>query len=81
MSLLSKTLPLSWSRGFFNMGLLATESGTFGRTVGDAVITLFGLGSTEAMLNHTFIFLGVLVGMTVLLTHRMYPLLEPRDKD
>lgn len=81
MSLLSKTIPYSWSRGFFNMGLLATEAGTFGRTVGDFVITWFGLGSIESMLNHTFVFLGTLVGMTVIVTYRVFPYLEPRDKD
>jgi hypothetical protein len=39
MSLLSKTIPPSWSRGFFNVGLLATEAGTIGRAIGDAFLT------------------------------------------
>eukprot|EP00977_Amphora_coffeiformis_P026389 scaffold25842_cov198-Amphora_coffeaeformis.AAC.44 len=81
MSLLSKTIPHSWSRGFFNMGLLATEAGTFGRTVGDLAITWFGLGSIESMLNHTFVFLGTVVGVTVMVTYQIFPFLEPRDKD
>ena len=81
MSLLSKTIPHSWSRGFFNMGLLATEAGTFGRTVGDFAITWFGLGSIESMLNHTFVFLGSVVGVTVIVIYHIFPFLEPRDKD
>ena len=80
MSLLSKSIPKRWSRGFFNMGLLATEAGTLGRTVGDLLITWFGTtGGIESMLNHTFWVLGVILAVTVVITHRIYPFLEPRD--
>ena len=81
MSLLSKTIPKRWSRGFFNMGLLATEAGTFGRTVGDFAITWFGLGAggIESMLNHTFFFLSITLSITVVVTFKIFPFLEPRD--
>lgn len=80
MSLLSKSIPKRWSRGFFNMGLLATEAGTFGRTVGDLVITWFGTtGGIESMLNHTFLMLSVTLSVTVLITYKIFPFLEPRD--
>lgn len=42
MSLLSKVISPELARGTFNSGLLATEAGTFGRVLGDLVITVFG---------------------------------------
>jgi MFS family permease len=39
MSILSKSIPSSWARGTFNSGLLATESGTLGRVLGDFIIS------------------------------------------
>jgi len=81
MSLLSKTIPRSWAKGLFNVGLLATEAGTLGRAVGDVFITWCGLESISHLLNNMFITMGVIVGLTLAGTYRAYPYLEPYDKD
>ena len=81
MSLLSKTIPKTWAKGLFNVGLLATEAGTLGRAVGDVFITWCGLDSISHLLNNMFISLGVLVGVTLAGTYKAYPFLEPYDKD
>jgi Na+/melibiose symporter-like transporter len=81
MALLSKTIPKSWARGLFNVGLLSTEAGTLGRAIGDVFITWCGLGGLENLLNHMFITLGVLAGATVGFTYQAYSFLEPSDKD
>jgi len=81
MSLLSKIIPKSWSEGFFNVGLLATEAGTLGRAVADAFLVWCGSGGIECLLNHTF---GTLLGICVvslLATWRCYGLLQTVDKD
>ena len=54
MSLLSKTIPVSWRKGVFNVGFLATESGTLGRTVADLLLAIFGSNGLEHLLNRTF---------------------------
>lgn len=81
MSLLSKTIPRSWAKGLFNVGLLATEAGTLGRAVGDVFITWCGLESISHLLNNMFIPLGLLVGVTLAGTYQAFPYLEPFDKD
>jgi len=42
MSLLSKKIPPSMSRGTCNAGLLATQAGSFGRFIGNMLITIYG---------------------------------------
>ena len=81
MSLLSKTIPHSWSKGFFNVGLLATEAGTLGRAVGDVLLTMFGSKGMEYLLNATFTTMAGLSLGSLLLVIRFYDYLEPRDKD
>lgn len=56
MSLLSKTIPKSWRKGFLNVGLLATEAATLGRAVGDAYLALCGAGGLENQLNYTYVY-------------------------
>mgnify|MGYP005856292425 CR=1 FL=1 len=81
MSLLSKTIPHSWSKGFFNVGLLATEAGTLGRAVADVLLTIFGSGGIEYLVNVTFGTMASLSFLSLLLILRFYRMLEPKDKD
>jgi len=81
MSLLSKTIPRSWSDGFFNVGLLATEAGTLGRAVGDSFLTLCGRKGMGYMLNNTFGYMFGLSSVSFLLSWRYYGLLQPLEKD
>lgn len=81
MSLLSKTIPRSWSKGFFNVGLLATEAGTLGRAVGDVLLTVWGGQGMHHLLQATFGIMSALCFLALLLTMRFYHRLEPRDKD
>ena len=81
MSLLSKTIPHSWRRGIFNVGLLATEAGTLGRAVGDVFLTVCGHQGLEYLLNRCF---GALCGVsfvTTVLSMLLYSHLEPLEKD
>ena len=41
-SLMSKVIWRGFARGVFNAGLLSTEAGTFGRFLGNAVLTIIG---------------------------------------
>eukprot|EP00977_Amphora_coffeiformis_P009043 scaffold2046_cov171-Amphora_coffeaeformis.AAC.10 len=81
MSLLSKTIPHSWTKGFFNVGLLATEAGTLGRAVGDVLLTVFGSGGIEYLVNMTFGTMASLSFASLLLIIRFYRMLDPKDKD
>mmetsp|Transcript_11358 Transcript_11358/g.18796 ORF Transcript_11358/g.18796 Transcript_11358/m.18796 type:complete len:709 (-) Transcript_11358:295-2421(-) len=81
MSLLSKTIPRSMAKGIFNSGLLATEAGTFGRVVGDFVISAAGLVGLERILDLTFTPIAVLVFFTLVATWKLYPHLEPDDDE
>lgn len=81
MSLLSKTIPKQWARGTFNSGLLATESGTFGRVVGDFIISAAGLVGLDQVLNLTFAPMAGLVGVTMLVTWKLFSYLVPYDDD
>lgn len=81
MSLLSKTIPKQWARGTFNSGLLATESGTFGRVVGDFIISAAGLVGLDRVLNLTFAPMAGLVGVTMLMTWKVFSYLVPHDED
>lgn len=81
MSLLSKTIPQSWSKGFFNVGLLATEAGTLGRAVGDVMLAIFGAGGIPYLVNTTFGTIASLSLASLLMVIRFYKMLEPKDKD
>ena len=81
MALLSKTLPRRWASGTFNSGLLATEAGTFGRVVGDFLISAAGLVGLERVLNLTFVPTAVFVSVMLLVCWRLYPQLEEIEED
>jgi len=49
MSHFSKIISKNLAHGVFNSGFLATEAGTFGRTVGNMLITSFGGGSAYSL--------------------------------
>lgn len=79
MALLSKTIPKAFAKGTFNSGLLATEAGTFGRTLGDVAITVVGLPGIQYVLNWTFVPLLVICLVTILYTVRVYVKLATDD--
>jgi MFS family permease len=82
MSLLSKTIPKSFRKGFLNVGLLATEAATMGRTVGDAFLALCGSFGIESQLNLTFGIMLVVTSFTLWVSCRYYNVLIPtEDKD
>ena len=82
MSLLSKVIPRSWSEGIVNVGLLATEAGTFGRVVGDILLAAVGRHGLEELLNRAFgSYAAIIVGM-LLVTFGFYDhMVEPPDMD
>ncbi|CAM9432730.1 unnamed protein product, partial [Heterosigma akashiwo] len=56
MSLLSRLVTPEMARGTFNSGLLATEFGTFGRTVADFSISFVGsVGTVDQFVNGAFL--------------------------
>jgi MFS family permease len=81
MSLLSKTIPKSWSKGIFNVGFLATEAGTLGRAVGDVFLTFSGAHGLEHLVNNTFGILSLLSMITLGVTIHFFDFLEPFEKD
>lgn len=82
MSLLSKTIPKSWRKGFLNVGLLATEAATLGRTGGDVFLALCGSGGLENQLNYTFGSMILLTSFTLWLSWRYYDsLVSTEDKN
>ena len=81
MSLLSKTIPRSLAKGTFNSGLLATEAGTLGRAVGDAVVTIVGLYGLDFVLDYTFVPMGIITLIFTGITARYYPYLVESEED
>ncbi|CAB9500458.1 SPX domain-containing membrane protein [Seminavis robusta] len=79
MSLLSKTIPKAWRKGFFNVGLLATEAATLGRTAGDVFLALCGTGGIDTQLNYTFGSMAVLTSFTLWISYRYYDSLIPTE--
>jgi hypothetical protein len=77
MSLLSKTIPAEWSKGIFNVGLLATESGTFGRVLADVFLTFTGSRGLEHLLNLTFGSLSIITCFTIAIVTCLFDHLEP----
>ena len=80
MSLLSKVIPKKWSRGIINVGLLATESGTLGRVIGDALLATMARHGLETMLNEAFGTFGFIVLAVVLACFMFYRRLEPKEE-
>ncbi|RYH30903.1 hypothetical protein EON65_03910 [archaeon] len=73
MSLLAKIISPELAQGTFNSGLLATEAGTFGRVVGDMLITMWGEQSQAGVLvNELFLPLGACLLGTVALVYQCY---------
>ncbi len=72
MSLLSKKIPPSMSRGTCNAGLLATQAGSMGRFAGNMLITLYGaalgghLNTLEKIARFDMLFYGTLGAMGLL---------------
>ena len=81
MSLLSQTIPKSWSTGIFNVGLLSTEAGTFGRAMGNVLLTVFGNDGLEHLLNRAFGTFSVMSFIALYITYYFYDHLEPWDVD
>ena len=81
MSLLSKSIPIHYRRGFLNVGLLATESGTLGRAVGDVILTLCGSGGMQSILNYAFGAISIFSMATISITLHFYNYLAPHEKD
>ena len=81
MSLLSKTIPPSWSQGIFNVGLLATEAGTLGRAVGDLLLSVWGFGGIGSLLNTTFRSMAIYSFVSLALSTYFFDHLEPYEKD
>lgn len=79
MSLLSKTIPKAWRKGFLNVGLLATEAATMGRTAGDAFLALCGLAGLEHQLNLTFGSMVIATTFTLWISYRYYDSLVPTE--
>ena len=73
MSLLSKTIPKSFARGTFNSGLLATEAGTLGRTLGDGLVSLAGMHGVGHVLNDTYVPMAFVSLLVIFYTIRVYP--------
>lgn len=81
MSLLSKAIPRKWSSGIINVGLLATESGTFGRVVGDVVLAAMASHGMETMLDEAFGAFAAIILASLILCLIFYRHLEPAEKD
>lgn len=81
MSLLSKVIPRRWSKGIFNVGLLATEAGTFGRVVGDTTLAAMARRGLDTMLNEAFGAFGAIVLAVIAACVVFYRNLEPLEKD
>jgi MFS-type transporter involved in bile tolerance (Atg22 family) len=81
MSLLSKTIPKSWSTGIFNVGLLSTEAGTFGRAIANVALTVFGNDGLDHLLNRTFGSFSLLTIIALYISYYFYDYLEPWDHD
>lgn len=82
MALLSKVIPRKWSRGIINVGLLATESGTGGRVVGDVLLAYVGRRCSDnaSLINYSFgPFAGVIVA-TLAATYAVFDHLEPTEE-
>ena len=68
MSLMSKKIPSSMARGTCNAGLMATQAGSFGRFMGNMMITLYGtllgghLNTMRQIVRFDWLMYGSLLG-------------------
>jgi hypothetical protein len=67
MSLLSKLVSPELARGTWNSGLLATEAGTFGRVVGDVMITAFSSSAAADVSLVSTLFSPIAIGLAVVI--------------
>jgi hypothetical protein len=72
MSMLSKVVPHSLAKGFCNSGLVNTETGTFGRAIGDIAVTLAGLTTLDRMLTTLMIPLAGIMLLCLIITRCFY---------
>ena len=72
MSMLSKVVPHSLAKGFCNSGLINTETGTFGRAIGDIAVTLAGIATLDEMLNRLMIPLAGIMLICLIITRCFY---------
>jgi hypothetical protein len=81
MSLLSKTIPKSWAKhSILNSGLLATEAGTLGRTLGAFFLAWCAKQyGVDHLLNYAFIPVGTVLVLFLALTVFYYESLLPVD--
>ncbi|CAN0408322.1 unnamed protein product [Ascophyllum nodosum] len=76
MSITTKVIPEELARGTWNSGFLATEAGTFGRFVGDALITAMGVITLSSLNILLFMSSMILVWLMILAFMRVYPFLQ-----
>ena len=81
MSLLSKVIPLQWRTGIVNVGLLATESGTLGRVIGDFILAALARHGLESLLDDSFGAFGAIILANLVACLLYYRHLEPVEKD
>ena len=81
MGLLSKTIPQSLAKGILNAGLLATEAGTVGRVIGDFWLSTAAYMGLDKVVNNTFLPLGVVVFVSILIAVQAFSHLQPRYED
>ena len=67
MSLLSKLVSPELARGTWNSGLLATEAGTFGRVVGDVMITAFSSSAAADTSLVSTLFSPIAIGLAAVI--------------
>jgi len=78
MGLLSKVMPKVMSKGLFNSGFLSTEAGTFGRVVGNVMISIAGAVAGEASVNNLVAIPSVvLVGFSLVCSYVFWDRLVP----
>lgn len=81
MSLLSKSISRSWTARTFNAGHLGSEAGTFGKIVGNFLLSTIAFVGMEDILNWSSIWLGVLVTSACIVMRRQYKYLVAIDDD
>ncbi|CAN0408862.1 unnamed protein product [Ascophyllum nodosum] len=76
MSITSKVIPDRLASGTWNSGFLTTEAGTFGRFVGNVLITTMGMLTLSSLDILLFTSLTALLGMMAMSFSAVYPLLQ-----
>ncbi len=82
MSMLSKVIPTSLAKGTFNSGFLATEAGTFARSVGDVIMsTVIAVFGVENLLDGLFTPMAILCAISLAVVYFFYGYLTDTDDD